>query len=97
MPTLLVAAPTPLSGKTTVAVACARALAESGTNVSLERAGDDANADSDRRTFSSVGPGSGEAKIIEVPAGDPSAALREHDGARVLVVATPETAAEASA
>ncbi|MCH7485207.1 MAG: hypothetical protein IIA90_08705 [Chloroflexi bacterium] len=97
MPTLLVAAPTPLSGKTTVAVACARALAKSGTNVSLERAGDDANADSDRRVFSSLGSGSGDAKIIEIPAGDPSAALGEHDGARVLIVATPETVAEVSA
>ena len=97
MPTLLVAAPTPLSGKTTVSVACARALAKSGTSVSLERAGEDANADSDRRVFSSLGFGSGDAKIIEVPAGDPSAALREHDGARVLVVATPETTAEVSA
>ena len=98
MPTLLVAAPTPLSGKTTVAVACARALAKSGTNASLERAGDDANADSDRRLFSSLGSVSGgDAKIVEVPAGDPSAALREHDGARVLIVATPETTAEAYA
>ena len=97
MPTLLVAAPTPLSGKTTVAVACARALAKNGTNVLLERVGDDANADSDRRVFSSLGSSSGDAKIIEVPAGDPLAALREHEGARVLIVATPETAAEASA
>ncbi len=97
MPTLLVAAPTPLSGKTTVAVACARALAKSGTNVSLERAGDDANAELDRKVFSSLGSGSGDAKIIEVPAGDPLGALREHDGARVLIVATPDTAAEASA
>ncbi len=97
MPTLLVAAPTPLSGKTTVAVACARALAKNGTSVSLARAGDDANADSDRRVFSSLRSGSGDAKIIEVPAGDPSAVLREHDGARVLIVATPETAGEASA
>ena len=97
MPTLLVAAPTPLSGKTTVAVACARALAKSGTNVSLERAGDDANAESDRRLFGSLGSASGDAKIVEVPAGDPSAALTEHDGARVLIVATPETTAEASA
>ena len=97
MPTLLVAAPTPLSGKTTVAVACARALAKSGTNVSLERAGDDANADSDRRLFSSLGSASGDAKIVEIPAGDLSAALGEHDGARVLIVATPATTAEASA
>lgn len=97
MPTLLVAAPKPLSGKTTVAVACARALAKRGTRVSLERAGDDANADSDRRVLASLGSGPGDAKIVEVPAGDPAAALKEHDGARVLIVATPETAAEASA
>jgi len=97
MPTLLVAAPTPLFGKTTVAVACARALAKNGTNVSLERAGDDANAGSDRRVFSSLGSGSGDAKIIEVPAGDPSAALGEYGGARILIVVTPATAAEASA
>ena len=97
MPALLIAAPTPLSGKTTVAVACACALAKSGTNVSLERAGDDANAAADRRVFGSLGSGPGDAKIIEIPAGDPSAALKEHDGARVLIVATPETAAEATA
>ncbi len=97
MPTLLVAAPTPLSGKTTVAVACARALAKSGTNASLERAGDDANAGSDRRLFGSLGSASGGAKIVEVPAGDPSAGLKEHNGARALIVATPETTAEASA
>ncbi len=97
MPALLIAAPTPLSGKTTVAVACARALAKSGTSVSLERAGDDANAAADRRVFGSIGSGSGDARIIEVPAGDPSAALKEHEGARVLIVATPETAAEATA
>jgi len=96
MPTLLVAAPAPLSGKTTVAVACARALAKNGTKVSLERAGDDANADSDRRVFSSLGAESGDAKIVEIPAGDPSAALKEYAGARVLIVATPETVAEAS-
>ncbi len=97
MSTLLVAAPTPLSGKTTVAVACARALAKNGTHVSLERAGDDANAASDRRVFGTLGTASGDTKLIEVPAGDPSSALRERDGARVLIVATPETAAEASA
>ncbi len=97
MPTLLVAAPTPLSGKTTVAVACARALAKSGTNVSLERAGDDANAELDRQLFRSLGSASSDSKIVEVPAGDVSAALKEHDGARVLIVATPETTAEAAA
>jgi len=97
MPTLLVTAPTPLSGKTTVAVACARALAKSGTNVSLERAGEDANAAADRRVLSSLGFGSGDAKIMEVPAGDPTAALMEHEGARVLIVATPKTTGEASA
>ena len=97
MRTLLVASPTLLSGKTTVAVACARALAGSGTNASLERVGEDANAGSDRRVFSSLGSASGDVKIVEVPAGDPSAALRENDGARVLIVATPEAIAEASA
>ncbi|HEY5638455.1 MAG TPA: DRTGG domain-containing protein [Dehalococcoidia bacterium] len=96
MPTLLVAAPAPLSGKTTVAVACARALAKGGTHVSLERAGDDANAESDRRTFRSLSSGS-DGKILEVPAGDPASALKERDGARVLIVATPETTAEAAA
>jgi hypothetical protein len=78
-------------------VACARALAKNGAKVSLERAGDDANADSDRRVFGSLGAESGDAKIVEIPAGDPSAALKQYDGARVLIVATPETAAEASA
>ena len=97
MPTLLVAAPTPLSGKTTVAVACARSVARSGSNVSLERAGDDANAELDRRLFTSLGSASSDSKIVELPAGDLSAALKEHDGARVLVVATPETTAEAAA
>ncbi|HEY5638489.1 MAG TPA: DRTGG domain-containing protein [Dehalococcoidia bacterium] len=97
MPTVLVAAPAPLAGKTTVAVACARALAKSGTKVSLERAGDDANADEDRRVFGSLGTAPGDARMIEIPAGDPSAALGEHDGARVLIVATPETVAETMA
>lgn len=97
MPTLLVAAPTPLSGKTTVAVACVRALAKSGTKTTLERAGDDANSESDRRLFSSFGPASGDARIVEVPAGNPAALLSEHQGARVLIVATPQTIAEAAA
>ncbi len=96
MPTLLVAAPEPLSGKTTVAVACARALAKRGTHVSLERTGDDANAEADRRTFRSLSSGSN-GTILELPAGDPSAALKERDGARVLIVATPGMTAEAAA
>jgi BioD-like phosphotransacetylase family protein len=96
MPTLLVASSAPLSGKTTVAVALARALARDGKSASLERAGDDANAASDRRVLSAAAA-QGDTKIIELPAGDPATALKENAGARLIVVATPESASEALA
>jgi len=97
MPTLLIAAVKPLAGKTTVAIALARALAKAGKGASLERSGEDANAAADTQTFASLGQAAGDTKVIELPVGDPSAALAERAGSRVLVVATPETAAEASA
>jgi hypothetical protein len=98
MPTLLVAAPNPLSGKTTTAVALARLLAKSGMNVSLARLGDDASAAADAATFASLAPAAGGTPIVELPAGGLSAAGDiVQKGGRVIVVATPESAAEASA
>ncbi|MEX0684161.1 MAG: DRTGG domain-containing protein [Dehalococcoidia bacterium] len=91
MPTLLVASPTSLSGKTTVAVAIGRALRRDGVNASFERRGD--GADADRRTFAALSSSSGDTHIVELAAGDATQVA----GARILVIATPETADEASA
>ncbi|HUF53691.1 MAG TPA: DRTGG domain-containing protein [Dehalococcoidia bacterium] len=93
MPTLLVAAAESLSGKTTVAVALSRNLSSSGSSPSLTRTGDDANAEADRRTLSAIS-GTGETTIVELPAGAWSD--ESYSGAKVIIVATPGTAAAAA-
>jgi BioD-like phosphotransacetylase family protein len=94
MPTLIVAAPAPLSGKTTVAVALARAISKSGQSSVIERSGDDANADSDRQVFATLSS-AGDLRIVEVPGGTSSDLPKS--GEKVLVVATPATSTEAAA
>jgi len=91
MTTLLIAAATTLSGKTTIAVAIARALG----NAALKRIGDDANAEPDRKLFASLAL-QGNTPVIELPAGDPASAIADNAGARVIVVATPQSAEASS-
>jgi Mrp family chromosome partitioning ATPase len=54
MPPLVVTAPKPLSGKTTVAVGLARRLSREGHRVSLLRLTGDEHADQDASLFASL-------------------------------------------
>jgi BioD-like phosphotransacetylase family protein len=61
----------------------------------LERKGDDAHAQADAAAFAAAAT-QGDHRIVELPAGDVTAVLKENAGARVVIVATPESAGEAS-
>jgi BioD-like phosphotransacetylase family protein len=94
MPTLLITSPAPLSGKTALAVALARNLRKSEGSPTLARSGDDDHAEADRKLLTTLS-GTGDTTIVELAAGttsDPS-----YPGAKVLVVATPGTAADSGA
>lgn len=84
MPALVLLAPGPLSGKTTVAAAIAQRLKSQGKAVSLSRLGEDPNAAADRELFARISgaPGAEAVALTEAPAGEQSAA----DG-RAIVVA----------
>jgi BioD-like phosphotransacetylase family protein len=91
MPGILLVAPEPLSGKTTVAVGLARRLSSQGKSVALRRLGDDKHAQSDAALFDglkgvSQGP-SVETLLIEASSGEASSALAEMSDSRVLVIA----------
>jgi BioD-like phosphotransacetylase family protein len=94
MPTLLIAAPAPLSGKTALAVALARNLRQSGGSATLARTGDDEQAEADRKLLSALS-GTGDTTIVELAAWASSDA--SYPTAKVLVVATPDTATDAAA
>jgi len=84
MPALVLLAPTPLSGKTTIAAGIAQSLKAQAKVVSLVRLGDDTNAAADRTLFTRLGtPEQAPVTISEAAAGDTQAA----GGAKAIVVA----------
>ena len=91
MPALLLVAPEPLAGKTAVAVGLAQGLRRRGqTSVLIRLPGDD-HAEADAALFATLGRSSSDSadgiRIIESPAGDPSASHDANPQARILVVA----------
>ena len=91
MPALVLLAPGPLSGKTTIAVALAHHFTSQGKAVSLSRAGEDANAATDRELFTHIGSPAtaGAVTLTEAPAGEQLAGA---DRAIVVSEATIEPA-----
>ena len=82
MPTLVLVAPTPLSGKTTIAAGLAQRLKAEGKTVALSRRGDDANAAADKALFAAFSSPTDAAQvtITEAASGDTSG-----DGRAVVV------------
>lgn len=71
MPALVLLAPKPLSGKTTIAAAIAQRLKNEGKPVSLSRLGEDPNAAADSALFGAIsGPAGAEVTLAEAPAGE---------------------------
>ena len=102
MPAVLIAAPESLSGKTTIAAALGRRLADSGKRVALWRLAGDANAAADARLLAGLAfnadPRSeplevaalradADVSLVEAPAGDPRGALKSLSARAVVVVA----------
>lgn len=88
MPALVLLAPGPLSGKTTIAAALAQQFRSAGKAVSLSRLGEDANAAADRELFARMGvpATAGMLTLTEAPAGEQSGSA-----GRVIVVSEPAT------
>ncbi len=83
MAALVLLAPKPLSGKTTIAAALAERIKSEGKTLSITRLGDDANAAADKALFLRIsGPAGGAITLAEAPAGEQS--LNE---GRAIVVA----------
>jgi BioD-like phosphotransacetylase family protein len=73
MAALVLLAPKPLSGKTTIAAALAERIKSEGKALSITRLGDDANAAADKALFSRIsGPAGAEITLAETPAGEQS-------------------------
>ncbi len=72
MPALVLVAPQPLAGKTTVASGIARRLISQGKSVAVSRLGSDGNAEADRALFAKVSSATETAQITiaEAPAGE---------------------------
>ena len=102
MPAVLIAAPESLSGKTTIAAALGRRLADSGKRVALWRLAGDANASADARWLAGLAFNAGrrpepqeapalsagaDVSLVEAPAGDPGGALASLSARAVVVVA----------
>ena len=102
MPAVLIAAPESLSGKTTVAAALGRRLADSGRRVALWRLAGDANAADDARLLAGLAfnadrrsepleaaalSADADVLLVEAPAGDPRSALEALSARAVVVVA----------
>ena len=69
MPALVLLAPKPLSGKTTIAVALAQRIKAEGKTASVGRVGEDANAALDRALFARIsGPADAGITLTEAPA-----------------------------
>src|SRR3990172_9571720 len=82
MPALVLVAPTPLSGKTTIAAGLAQRLKAEGKTVALSRLGDDANAAADKALFAAISSPTDAAQvtITEAASGDTSG-----DGRAVVI------------
>jgi len=96
MPALILLAPEPLAGKTTVATGLARRIASAGKRVSLERIPGDDHAKNDAALFSALkgvvqDSTSAEIMLIEAPAGDQASALADFPDGRALVIADAST------
>src|SRR3990172_8532605 len=102
MPAVLIAAPESLSGKTTIAAALGRRLADSGKRVALWRLAGDTNAAADARLLAGPAFTAGrrpepveapalsvdaDVSLVEAPAGDPRGALASLSARAVVVVA----------
>jgi BioD-like phosphotransacetylase family protein len=72
MPAFVLLAPTPLSGKTTIAAALAQRLKAEGKTVALSRVGDDTNAAADMALFAAISSplDTAQITIAEATAGD---------------------------
>lgn len=89
MAALVLLAPKPLSGKTTIAAALAERIKSEGKTLSITRLGDDANATADKALFARIsGPAGAAITLAEAPAGEQS--LTE---GRAIVVADAAVAA----
>ena len=91
MPAFVLLAPTPLSGKTTIAAALAQRMKAEGKTAALSRLGDDANAAADKALFATISGSADTAQvtIAEAAAGDPGTGAD-----RALVVADAALPAE---
>ena len=91
MPALLLVSPGPLAGKTAVAVGLAQGLRRRGQPSVLSRLPGDDHAEADTALFATLLRSSTDSsdgiRIIESPAGDPSASRDANPEALVLVVA----------
>jgi BioD-like phosphotransacetylase family protein len=91
MPALLLVAPEPLAGKTTVALGLAQGLQRRGQTGTLSRLPSDDHAEVDAALFAGLGRISGNSsqgvRIIECPAGEAGASRAGNPEARALVVA----------
>jgi len=100
MPALILLAPAPLAGKTTVAAGLARGIASEGKRVSLQRMRGDDHAEIDAGLFSAlqaVAQDSSQAEItlIEAPAGDRASSLADFPDGRVVVITDASTPMDA--
>ncbi|MCH8815360.1 MAG: hypothetical protein IH957_09755 [Chloroflexi bacterium] len=91
MAKLVLTAPRPLSGKTTVAAALAAHARSQGVSFALERAGDDENASADSAFFAALSESTDDAQLSlgEAPAGEASVQA----DVKVVVVASGDTPA----
>lgn len=94
---LVIIAPEPLAGKTTVAAAIALLGRAKGLPVSLQRLEGGANKAADAEVLSTLSSPDAALTVLEAPAGDPSAALASASDARVLAVAPASLAPDAIA
>jgi BioD-like phosphotransacetylase family protein len=79
MPSVVLLAPAPLSGKTTIAAALASRLGAEGRPVALSRTGDDANSGPDAALLSRISADPGAAlQLIEASAGSNSGISADH-------------------
>ncbi len=95
MPALLLVSPQPLAGKTTLAAGLAQKMRAEGKSFALTRLAGGDNAAADSGFYAGFSGRDRDAEsadvlIVEAPAGDAADALGQHQGARVIVVATPE-------
>ncbi len=92
---VLIIAPEPLAGKTTVAAAIALRGRSKGLAVSLERLPGGASEGADKALFSALSAPGASLAVSEAPAGDPAGALASAPDASVLAVAPATMAPDA--